>query len=105
MGQDQPVSPMRLLEMLVDRFGAFEAIAYSSIKLARFAPPDELAMDPLVANAVLEFGDDLREAATTVGQWADQLRANGDSGSRITGSSKGHVLARHRGTQALPSTA
>jgi len=54
---------MRLLEMLVDRFGAFETIAYSSIKLARFAPPDELAMDPLVANAVLEFGDDLREVA------------------------------------------
>jgi hypothetical protein len=35
--QDQPVSPMRLLEILVDRFGAFEAIAYSSIKLAHFA--------------------------------------------------------------------
>jgi len=62
VGQDQPASPMRLLEMLVDRFGAFEAIAYSSIKLARFAPLDELAMDPLVANAILEFGDDLRDA-------------------------------------------
>ncbi|MFL5382083.1 MAG: hypothetical protein ACJ8GN_06175 [Longimicrobiaceae bacterium] len=62
---EQPVSPMRLLEMLVDRFGAFEAIAYSSIKLARFAPAEELAMDPLVANAILEFGDDLREAAST----------------------------------------
>jgi hypothetical protein len=59
-GSGCQVSPMRLLEMLVDRFGAFEAIAYSSIKLARFAPPDELAMDLLVANAVLEFGDDLR---------------------------------------------
>ena len=67
VGQDQSVSPMRLLEMLVDRFGAFEAIAYSSIKLARFAPPDELAMDPLVANAILEFGDDLREATGHVG--------------------------------------
>jgi hypothetical protein len=63
---EKHVSPMRLLEMLADRFGAFEAIAYSSIKLARFAPPDELAMDLLVANAVLEFGDDLREAAKAV---------------------------------------
>lgn len=62
VAQDQQLSPMCLLEMLVDRFGAFEAIAYSSIKLARFAPPDELPMDPLVANAVLEFGDDLRNA-------------------------------------------
>jgi hypothetical protein len=66
VAQDQQLSPMRLLEMLVDRFGAFEAIAYSSIKLARFAPPEELAMDPLVANAVLEFGDDLRDAARAV---------------------------------------
>ncbi|SOD04136.1 hypothetical protein SAMN05216486_1271 [bacterium JGI 053] len=65
-GNGRQVSPMRHLEMLVDRFGAFEAIAYSSIKLARFAPPDELAMDPLVANAVLEFGDDLRHAAAVV---------------------------------------
>jgi hypothetical protein len=30
-------SPTRLLEMLSDRFGAFEAIANSSIKLARGA--------------------------------------------------------------------
>jgi hypothetical protein len=59
---EKHVSPMRLLEMLVDRFGAFEAIAYSSIKLARFAPPEELAMDPLVADALLEFGSDLRDA-------------------------------------------
>lgn len=65
-GSGHKVSPMRLLEMLVDRFGAFEAIAYSSIKLARFAPPDELAMDPLVANAVLEFGEDLRRTAEVV---------------------------------------
>jgi hypothetical protein len=33
----QKASPARLLEMLSDRFGAFEAIAYSSIKLARGA--------------------------------------------------------------------
>jgi hypothetical protein len=30
--------------MLSDRFGAFEAIANSSIKLARVAPEEELAM-------------------------------------------------------------
>jgi hypothetical protein len=39
--------------MLSDRFGAFEAIANSSIKLARVAPEEELAMDVLVAEAVL----------------------------------------------------
>jgi len=75
VSQDQPASPMRLLEMLVDRFGAFEAIAYSSIKLARFAPPDELAMDLLVANAILEFGDDLREAVGSRRCKAAQIEA------------------------------
>jgi hypothetical protein len=44
---DQRISPARLLEMLSDRFGAFEAIANSSIKLARVAPEEELAMEPL----------------------------------------------------------
>ena len=29
-------SPGRLLEMLSDRFGALEAVAYSSIKLSRY---------------------------------------------------------------------
>jgi hypothetical protein len=29
-------SPARLLEMLSDRFGALEAVAYSSIKLSRY---------------------------------------------------------------------
>jgi hypothetical protein len=55
-------SPARLLEMLSDRFGAFEAIAYSTIKLARHVPEDELSMDVRVAEALLEFGDDLRQA-------------------------------------------
>jgi hypothetical protein len=76
VGQDQQLSLMRLLEMLVDRFGAFEAIAYSSIKLARFAPPDELAMDPLVANAILEFGDDLRYAAEAASNGQPRLKAD-----------------------------
>ena len=56
----QKPSPTRLLEMLSDRFGAFDAIASSSIKLARVAPEEELSMDVLVAEAVLEFADDLR---------------------------------------------
>jgi hypothetical protein len=63
-------SPARLLEMLSDRFGAFEAIATSTVKLARFVPAHELPMEPLVAEAVLEFGDDLREAAAAVAEWA-----------------------------------
>jgi hypothetical protein len=61
---------MRLLEILQDRFGALEAVANSSIKLARYAPEDELAMDLLVAEAVLEFGASLREAGDCVLQWA-----------------------------------
>lgn len=60
--QMEGASPARLLERLSDRFGAFEAIAYSTIKLARHVPEDELSMDVLVAEAVLEFGNDLREA-------------------------------------------
>lgn len=55
--------------MLSDRFGAFEAIACSTIKLARFVSEDELSMDLLVAEAVLEFGNDLREATAAAGNW------------------------------------
>ncbi|HEY7767046.1 hypothetical protein [Longimicrobium sp.] len=55
-------SPARWLEMLLDRFGALEAVAYSSIKLSRYVSECEMSMDLLVAEAVLEFGDDLREA-------------------------------------------
>jgi hypothetical protein len=61
---------MRLIEILSDRFGALEAVATSSIKLARYAPEDELAMDLQVADAVLEFGTSLREAADGTKQWA-----------------------------------
>jgi hypothetical protein len=53
--------------MLADRFGALEAIASSSIKLARLAPEEELAMDVLVAEAILEIGDDHRTATRVVG--------------------------------------
>lgn len=64
---DKEPSPARLLEMLTDRFGAFEAIAMASIKLARHVPEAELSMDLLVADAVLEFGDDLRTARDSIG--------------------------------------
>lgn len=69
-------SPGRVLEMLSDRFGAFEAIAMASIKLARHVPEDELSMDLLVAEAVLEFGDDLRQASATIGRWSGGERDN-----------------------------
>lgn len=59
-------SPARLLEMLSDRFGALEAVANSSIKLSRYVSEEELSMDLLVAEAVLEFGSDLREARKAV---------------------------------------
>lgn len=45
-----------------------EAIATSAVKLDRFVPPDELPMEPLVAEAVLEFGEDLREAAASAAE-------------------------------------
>jgi len=69
-------SPGRLLEMLTDRFGAFEAIAMASIKLARHVPEDELSMDRLVAEAVLEFGDDLRAASEAAEKWAREQVAS-----------------------------
>jgi hypothetical protein len=56
--------------MLSDRFGAFEAITTSAVKLASFVPPDELRMEPQVAEAVMEFGKDLREAKASAAQWA-----------------------------------
>ena len=70
----QHTSPTRLLEMLSDRFGAFEAIANSSIQLARVAPEAERPMEPLVAEAVLEFGEDLRDAAQAATEWATPTR-------------------------------
>ena len=70
MEQQHPPSPMRLLEILKDRFGALEAVANSSLKLARYAPEDELEMDLLVAQSVLEFGTSLREARDGAMEWA-----------------------------------
>jgi hypothetical protein len=62
---DHRISPTRLLEMLSDRFGAFEAIANSSIKLARVAPEEELAMEGLVAECIMPPAGQ-QHASTTV---------------------------------------
>jgi hypothetical protein len=72
---------MRLLEMLVDRFGAFEARANSTIKLAPHVNEDELSMDLLVAEAVPEFGTDLRVAAAM----ATERRGDGVIGLGVGG--------------------
>jgi hypothetical protein len=72
MRNDQDASPTRLLEMLVDRFGIFEAAASTTITLARLDVEGEadLPMDGPVAEAVLEFGDDLRFAFHAAREWA-----------------------------------
>lgn len=64
--QKDTILPARLLDMLSDRFGAFEAIAYSTIKLARHVSEEELLMDLLIAEAILEFADDLRAASAVI---------------------------------------
>jgi hypothetical protein len=66
-------SPARMLEMLSDRFGALEAVAYSSIKLSRYVSECEMSMDLLVAEAVLEFGEELRN----VHEWTDEVLGRG----------------------------
>jgi hypothetical protein len=48
-----------------------EALAHSTIKLNRCTSADEFAMDPQVAEAVLEFADDLRAARAASGSWAE----------------------------------
>jgi hypothetical protein len=69
---EQNTSPMRLLEMLVDRFGIFEAAATTSITLERLDVDGEadLPMQGQVAEAVLEFGNDLRAAFSEAREWA-----------------------------------
>jgi hypothetical protein len=57
--------------MLTDSFGVFEALARFTIKLNRCTSADELSMDPQVAEAVLEFADDLRSARAASGTWAE----------------------------------
>jgi hypothetical protein len=77
-------SPARLLEMLADRFGAFEAIAASSVRLARLDSDEQLPMEPLVAEAVLEFGEDLRNAAASAAEWARAQGVCRDAGPSAT---------------------
>ena len=74
--------------MLSDRFGLFEALAYSTIKLNRCTQADELAMDPLVAEAVMEFADDLRTAFAASDAWA---RTKGLVHDRAPADSENHV--------------
>ncbi len=67
-------SPMRLLEMLLDRFGAFETIAYASLQMAKGddrenGPP----MSRMTANAILEFGGDLRQAYEAATAWVEHV--------------------------------
>lgn len=66
------ISPVRLLEMLESRFGAFEALAYASLALARKADAEDDAppMDKPTAEAILEFGDDVRRAGWAAARWA-----------------------------------
>ena len=63
---------MRLLQMLESRFGAFEALAYASLALARRADAEDDAppMDKPTAEAILEFGDDVRRAGRAAARWA-----------------------------------
>jgi hypothetical protein len=69
-------SPMRALEMLTARFGAFEAIACLAIELNRKEPDGSLPMDAATAEAILEFGDDLRQARAAVRTWVSTRGLN-----------------------------
>jgi hypothetical protein len=62
--------PVRLLEMLELRFGAFETIAYAAMELARKKPDANPPMDVKTADAILEFADDLRQAYGAAVEWA-----------------------------------
>ena len=69
--QGDPASPLRLLEMLEFRFGAFEAIATTSLELSRKRPENGLPMDRATAEAILEFRDDLKQAYQAALEWGD----------------------------------
>ena len=66
------IGPARMLELLEQRFGAFQAIAYAALTLAErddleMCPP----MDKATAWAILEFGSDLSQAFDETEKWAD----------------------------------
>jgi hypothetical protein len=57
----------------VGPLGALEAVAYSSIKLSRYVSECEMSMDLLVVEAVLEFGEALRNLREAAGEWTDEV--------------------------------
>lgn len=69
--QGDLASPLRLLEMLEFRFGAFVAIATTSLELSRKSPENGLPMDRGTAEAILEFRDDLKQAYRAALEWGD----------------------------------
>ena len=83
-GQEHDGSHTLWLEMLSDRFGALEAVAYSLIKLSRYVSECEMSMDLLVAEAVLEFGEDLRNAQEAAGEWTEEVLGQGFRPRRST---------------------
>ncbi len=62
-------APVRILEMLESRFGAFETIAYAALESVK-NEPDEAPMDEKTADAILEFADDLRQAYEAAVEWS-----------------------------------
>lgn len=64
--------PVRLLEILEFRFGAFETIAYAALELGRRERDDIPPMDEKTADAILEFADDLRQAYEAAVEWSKQ---------------------------------
>ena len=68
------IAPSRLLEMLEFRFGVFKALAYAAAELANKRPETDPAMDKLTASAILEFGDDLRQAYDASIEWVEEHR-------------------------------
>lgn len=71
------VGPARLLEMLEFRYGAFRVIAHAALEFVGqdvdFAPP----MDRDTAEAIIEFGDDLKQAYVAAVEWMEQCGATG----------------------------
>lgn len=61
---------MRTLEILEARFGAFTALAYTSLDLARNEAEDAPPMNRETAWAIPEFGDDLQRARRGAVRWA-----------------------------------
>jgi hypothetical protein len=96
MEQQHPPSPMRLPEILKDQFGALEAVANSSIKLARYAPEDERAMD-----ARRGSGAGVRQHAARGARRGDGVGAG--AGSGVTGLMRTKKCTRGGGSRRVLS--